>query len=603
MPALCPAAWRAGHGPASRTRRPVTAAMAAAGPDALGVDGALAASLLSEGALPWSPGCSGPWSSAAGLVLPASRLADPQERGPVLLAVLDAIRPRLPRLQKVLQGPLREASSAALAAPDRRPAAPSGAEVAQRPGRGRALIALSRLERGRLALREQPLAWVRLGGQAGAGAPRLGPGGLAPETALALRLWQAVLKGHGPACAAAKTLESRGGADPLFCCRCAVVAASFALVARASDAAAPDEVSMTGALFDWLRRVRVNAVAVTSVTERKGEMEISKGALALFPALAASVNHDCRPNALLRFGGKEGLDLELVVSDPQGVAAGAEVAISYGPTAASHPRAERSVALLDQYGFRCTCAACSDSRPEDFSWRERAAALDKRAQREASGQKWDAAVAACSASLTLLRQGYAAGDVELAREECKLAGLLLQANDVDRARERWASAADVLSALVALADPDREEAEEMLKRLPAPRHAKAAAGAAKPQASLVAAAHFGSSGNKQQAAAAAAVACDDRWPVGSPAWLTRTGSRHVISADRSAAAAAETATARPSHKPVGLRQSRPGPLRGLGRLARLLGAAALASAPRPATPRPCLGPSISEPGRADGGGG
>lgn len=63
-------------------------------------------------------------------------------------------------------------------------------------------------------------------------------------------------------------------------------------------------------------------------------------------------------------------------------------------------------------------------------------------------------------------QGYGAGDVELAREECKLAGLSLRAGKVDKARDLWSSAAEVLKPLSCSTDPDLVEAEEMLRRLP-----------------------------------------------------------------------------------------------------------------------------------------
>ncbi len=75
--------------------------------------------------------------------------------------------------------------------------------------------------------------------------------------------------------------------------------------------------------------------------------------LALYPGFASAVNHSCRPNALLRFGKDQ--ELALLVSAAAGVPPGEEVRISYGPLAATLPRAERFAALRGQYSFECAC--------------------------------------------------------------------------------------------------------------------------------------------------------------------------------------------------------------------------------------------------------
>merc|ERR1712146_443511 len=119
----------------------------------------------------------------------------------------------------------------------------------------------------------------------------------------------------------------------------------------------------------------------------------------------------------------------LLVSMAEGLDVGEELTISYGPIASVLPRAQRRQALSEQYGFACMCSACNNCRSEDYSWRERAEALDVRAQEAASSGNWRAAVVASQAALSYLTKGYAAGDLELAREQCKLAGLLLRAGD------------------------------------------------------------------------------------------------------------------------------------------------------------------------------
>eukprot|EP00811_Abedinium_folium_P032819 NODE_5833_length_1730_cov_7.017467.p1 GENE.NODE_5833_length_1730_cov_7.017467~~NODE_5833_length_1730_cov_7.017467.p1 ORF type:complete len:511 (-),score=133.58 NODE_5833_length_1730_cov_7.017467:196-1557(-) len=376
-------------------------------------------------------------------------LADTTCRQPLFSALLEALQPLHSRLYEALGAAVAEVVCGAVG--ERVPATVQtcGALPAVRTGRGRSLLTgAAQLARGAVVLCEPPLALVRLTGQQG-----LGPGGLWPETALALRLWRSA-----PATKAiAASLQEHGGGDVALRLHRAVTAVVCAVVASpgVADVAAVDE------LFSWLGRVRVNAVAVTAVAELDGDaVETSKVALALYPTLASCVNHDCQPNALLRF--RDGHAVELVVSAPAGVASGEEVTVSYGPMAASLPRRRRRAVLLAQYGFECSCRACTSAVPEDFSWRVDAENLDADARAEAGRGNWVAAAAVSTKALAALRKGYAEGDVELAHEECKLAGLLLRAGDPGRAFALWHAAATVLRAVAPWSDPDLQEAEAML---------------------------------------------------------------------------------------------------------------------------------------------
>eukprot|EP00927_Polykrikos_kofoidii_P039594 TRINITY_DN33951_c0_g1_i1.p1 TRINITY_DN33951_c0_g1~~TRINITY_DN33951_c0_g1_i1.p1 ORF type:complete len:577 (-),score=135.43 TRINITY_DN33951_c0_g1_i1:37-1767(-) len=451
-----------------------------------GVDVELAARLLSASA--WLESDSASSAAATADILTDS--ADPR-CGQVFADLVRALVPLRAKFQDVLAGPVREAlvprcdnsalaaaaaASAGETAVGSRPR-PSvhGAAVAAVQGRGRALLVGSeRLERGTVVLRDWPLEWVPL---LPAGADReengrVGPGGLAAETALALRLWQADRLGHVGAQAAGRVLMSHGGGDAPIRLQRAVVAAACVMASGAAgnDVDTKAISSAALALFAWLGRVRVNTVAASQIEEADGLMVTSKNVLALFPATAVAVNHDCRPNAVLLTPGSGGDDLrlEIRVCSKAGVGPGEEVTISYGPLAARMGRAERRSALIKQYGFECACVSCQQLGQEDFAWRQRAEELDARARDEAHRERWRAAAVASSAALAALRQGYSAGDLELAREECKLAGLLARAGDVVRARESWASAATMLRGFVEPGDPDLVEAEQMLQGLPSP---------------------------------------------------------------------------------------------------------------------------------------
>lgn len=427
-------------------------------PVADGAETIAARHVAEERKLPWQTGCSSPADAAAALAFRGKRKA-------MLEAVVRALLPLRPRLGQALKKSIQEVlAQPALKSTGSGPTL-RGVGIEQRPECGRALIAGVDLERGAAALREYPLECVQLCEVARAPGCRLGPGSLSPETALALRLWRSDALGDQNIRAAGQDLLDHGGGDALMRRERAVIAVICVLVAG-PEWDVEETTAAAVALFSWLGRVRVNAVAVTAVTERDGDMETAKVALALYPGLASSVNHSCRPNALLRFGKDQ--ELSLLVSSPAGVRPGQEITISYGPLAATLPCTERSPVLLGQYGFECTCRACSSQVSEDFSWRARAEALDARARKEVAQECWKAAAVASSAALAALREGYDDGDIELAREECKLAGLLLRSGDVSRAQGCWASAVAVLQPLVVPEDPDLVEAVGMLEQLPKP---------------------------------------------------------------------------------------------------------------------------------------
>eukprot|EP00933_Yihiella_yeosuensis_P052169 TRINITY_DN50185_c0_g1_i1.p1 TRINITY_DN50185_c0_g1~~TRINITY_DN50185_c0_g1_i1.p1 ORF type:complete len:593 (-),score=137.60 TRINITY_DN50185_c0_g1_i1:12-1751(-) len=446
----------------------------------LDIEISLADSLLKEGRLPWSSSHRELTDAEA-----FGALGDPSRRKEVLKKLWCCLTPLKPRISQVLGAHIEDACRAAKGTSSSKSGAGSSSlskgvvEVSPLPGRGRSLLASSSssgssvLERGTRVLSEKPISSVALsaGRLAGNGSSKKASPQkemLSPEAALALRLWHAERCDSDASSDVKKTaleLLDHGGRDAAARLRRAVVAVACAIVADedgGEDAA--------DSLFSWLGRVRVNAVAVTALADvgQGNELEVSKVALALYPDLAKSVNHSCRPNALLRFDPKD-LTLELLISSPAGVSPGDEVTISYGPTAATLPRSARKAALMAQYGFECRCAACvADDKDEDFAWRTRAESLDERARVAAGRGAWKEAVAASSAALALLREGFAEGDLEIAREECKLAGLVLQAGDVARARQLWESAESVLRPLAPMGDPDLDEAQEMLKRLPKP---------------------------------------------------------------------------------------------------------------------------------------
>ena len=49
-----------------------------------------------------------------------------------------------------------------------------------------------------------------------------------------------------------------------------------------------------------------------------------------------------------------------------GVAAGQELTNCYGPHYRRHAQADRQTMLREQYGFRCSCSACTDTSDRHF---------------------------------------------------------------------------------------------------------------------------------------------------------------------------------------------------------------------------------------------
>ncbi|CAK9054586.1 unnamed protein product [Durusdinium trenchii] len=361
----------------------------------------------------------------------------------------EALRPLQDQIRKEL-GSLVTAALAESKASDLRGCShPSGGiEIDEVPDRGRCLKVTKPLTRGSVLIREFPVAKVLLESKEHS---------LHPETRLAL-----VLSAKEEKTKVAQKLLDHGGRDASALRMRGVLACCCGLCIGNS-------IEKVVSLFGWLGRVRINAVAVTALVEADGDMVEDKVALALYPELARCVNHSCRPNGLLRFNAKESHLVELLISSPHKVAAGEEVTISYGPLASSMVRSERQAALRAQYGFECRCPSCASKvQDEDFHWKRKAQMLDDRARAAVQREAWQEAAIACSASVAMLREGFRDGDIELAREECKLAGLTLRAGDAVKAREIWAAACQVLRPLVLPADPDLQEAEEMLKRLPWP---------------------------------------------------------------------------------------------------------------------------------------
>lgn len=73
----------------------------------------------------------------------------------------------------------------------------------------------------------------------------------------------------------------------------------------------------------------------------------------LYPT-ASLLNHSCDPSTAVSFVGNK-----LVVRAVQGVKAGAELTLSYGPQKGEQRTTERRKWLWERYTFVCNCAACT----------------------------------------------------------------------------------------------------------------------------------------------------------------------------------------------------------------------------------------------------
>ncbi|OQR85016.1 SET and MYND domain-containing protein 4 [Achlya hypogyna] len=292
-------------------------------------------------------------------------------------------------------------------------------------------------------------------------------------------------------------------ASPVDLVRRVVGAAALAVLARPSDALA-----LAARLVAVANRVPINQLAITACVTVPGGEIVGVGqarvASGLFPAMAMC-NHSCQPNASVQFVGQT---LRLVAT--RAVAQGDEIAISYGPHKSKMATAARRAALQEQYGFRCTCAACEGDDDEDAwapflatSRRHQAAlaaaldraesaeellpltqamvaarrqalppghaaiaeALDLVARVLATTGDFNAAGDACAEAIAVLERLYEPLDAELGHECFKAAQLYFNAGRWTLAREFSARAAAALALHLPPSDPAREELAAMQRYL------------------------------------------------------------------------------------------------------------------------------------------
>lgn len=210
--------------------------------------------------------------TALGIWLLEHAVRVPQQRGDVLNSdaersflgdIVEQLRPRRSQLEAVLASPLEQVLVGKSDQQKGHPVEPRGAAVCGLPVRGRALIVGSRrLPRGSVVIRESPVESVPLS-RSSTGPGQIGPGGVSAETALALRLWQRDRGDIG---------ERLSQGVEVKRVERAILAAAFALVVSRVDG---NILELDGALalFAWLGRVRVNAVAVARITDHDGEMD------------------------------------------------------------------------------------------------------------------------------------------------------------------------------------------------------------------------------------------------------------------------------------------------------------------------------------------
>ncbi|XP_071501066.1 SET and MYND domain-containing protein 4-like [Diadema antillarum] len=124
-------------------------------------------------------------------------------------------------------------------------------------------------------------------------------------------------------------------------------------------------------LFLHARQLKINSHAITEVVSGKGSNPAGKSVggtvqetsqvrvgTAVYPT-ASLMNHACEPNVIASF--HRGI---LSIRTTRDISRGEEIQHCYGPHARRMPTAERQRALIDQYGFRCDCKACSkDQQP------------------------------------------------------------------------------------------------------------------------------------------------------------------------------------------------------------------------------------------------
>ena len=116
-----------------------------------------------------------------------------------------------------------------------------------------------------------------------------------------------------------------------------------------------------GLLLRHIVQLVSNAHAVTELLEDEaGSVEQARLATAIYPA-ASLMNHSCVPRIVNSFRGKQ-----LTVRALAAVAAGQELTNCYGPHYRRHAQADRQTMLREQYGFRSSCPACTDTSDRHF---------------------------------------------------------------------------------------------------------------------------------------------------------------------------------------------------------------------------------------------
>ena len=114
-------------------------------------------------------------------------------------------------------------------------------------------------------------------------------------------------------------------------------------------------------LLRHLAQLVTNAHAITELQETEGgEVRQVRLASAIYPA-ASLLNHSCVPAITNKFSGPV-LEIRTVRS----IESGKEVTNCYGPHHRRHPHQERQEMLQTQYGFRCTCQACTSPDEKQF---------------------------------------------------------------------------------------------------------------------------------------------------------------------------------------------------------------------------------------------
>jgi hypothetical protein len=129
-------------------------------------------------------------------------------------------------------------------------------------------------------------------------------------------------------------------------------------------------------LFSILARLPNNAHSISTIQEEVGDVftkvrkvEQKRVGLALFSS-ASACNHDCRPNAAVRWKLAEAYDIlahpvTIEIVTTRNIKGGEELCISYGPLAGKLSRDKRQAVLSKSYCFRCQCKECSSPEHQE----------------------------------------------------------------------------------------------------------------------------------------------------------------------------------------------------------------------------------------------